>query len=517
VAGLILTAALALTALAVYNRNERRLLNLRVRELSLVLTATAPSIQTPLASAAELANATGGSPQKFREFMGPYVGHGRQFASASLWPLGMPRLAPTAVLGTAPQLASTPSRAAQFLGGANRPGVMNVTGFLSSAHPSIGFEYRAPGRTRGFAVYAENPLPANRRSTLERNSAFSDLDYALYLGHSRRTNDVLVTSEKQLPIRGRQASTSVPFGAGAFTVVVSPRGSLGGAFFHDLPWLIAAVGVLVALAAALMTDRLARRRQHAERLAGILDRVAAENRRMYTEQRSISQALQHALLPEILPEVNGLRVNARYVPAATGVDVGGDWYDVVPVDDSRVLLIIGDVSGHGLRAATTMALLRHATLAYVTQDCDPATVLAKLSDFVNSGPHDYFATVLCVLIDADRHLLTMASAGHLAPLILDGGAGEFAQVQTDAPIGVTPDSRYREATVSVPPEAMVVAFTDGLVERRGEVIDVGLARLRSLATRQKLPVDGLLAELARDLTSEDHYDDAAMVGIQWQS
>src|ERR1700724_2423594 len=101
VIGLALTAALALTSLAVYNRNEHRLLNLRVRELDLVLAATAPSVQTPLASAAELANATGGSPQKFRAFMAPYVGPGRQFVSVSLWPVGAGRLAPTAAVGTA--------------------------------------------------------------------------------------------------------------------------------------------------------------------------------------------------------------------------------------------------------------------------------------------------------------------------------------------------------------------------------------------------------------------------------
>src|SRR5437879_10258988 len=86
VMGLIVTTALALTSLAVYNRNERRLLNLRVRELDLVLAATVPTIEPPLASAAELVHATAGSPQKFRAFMAPYVGHGRQFASVSLWP-----------------------------------------------------------------------------------------------------------------------------------------------------------------------------------------------------------------------------------------------------------------------------------------------------------------------------------------------------------------------------------------------------------------------------------------------
>jgi serine phosphatase RsbU (regulator of sigma subunit) len=515
--GLVVTAALVLTSLAVYNRNERRLLNLRVRELNLVLAATAPAVQTPLASAAELANATAGSRQKFVAFMAPYVGPGRQFASVSLWPLGKSRLAPTAVVGAAPVLASQPEKARQFFAGARRPGVLNLTGILGTARPSLGFEFSAPGRQPGLAVYAENPLPANRRSTLERNNAFSDLNYAVYLGHSRRTPDVLVTSVRRLPIRGRQASDVVPFGTAAFTLVVAPKGSLGGTFFRILPWLIALVGVIIALAASLMTDRLARRRQRAEQLAGILDRVAAQNRHMYTEQRSISQTLQHALLPDTLPEFRGLEVNALYVPAASGVDIGGDWYDVVAVDENRVLLVIGDVSGHGLRAATTMALVRHAALAYVAQDSRPATVLAKLSEFVNSGVHDYFATVLCVLIDVEAHRLTITSAGHIAPLLLYGEHGEFVEFDVDAPVGVVGNSHYHEATVSVPPNATLVAFTDGLVERRGEVIDVGLARLRDLATKQNLALHDLLARLALDLASEDHQDDTAIVGIQWQN
>jgi serine phosphatase RsbU (regulator of sigma subunit) len=178
--------------------------------------------------------------------------------------------------------------------------------------------------------------------------------------------------------------------------------------------------------------------------------------------------------------------------------------------------VIGDVSGHGLRAATTMALLRHAALAYVAQDARPGRVLAKLSDFVERTQHDYFATVLCVLIDVDAHRLTIASAGHMAPLVLGNGRGEFPIMDTDAPIGVAPRAAYRETTVTVPPGGVVLAFTDGLVERRGEVIDVGLGRLRDLATGRRLALEDLLAELARDLTSEDHYDDAAMVGIQWR-
>jgi serine phosphatase RsbU (regulator of sigma subunit) len=517
VMGLVVTAALALTSLAVYNRNERRLLKLRVRELNLVLAATVPSVETPLASAAELAHATGGSPQKFHAFMAPYVGQGRQFASVSLWPLGTSRLAPTAVVGAAPVLASMPEKARQFFAHAKPSGALNLTGILGTARPALGFEFTAAGLKPGFAVYAENPLPTNRRSALERNNAFSDLNYALYLGHSRRTGDLLLTSVRRLPITGRQASDVVPFGAGAFTLVVAPKGSLGGTFFKDLPLIIAVVGVLIALAAALMTERLARRRQRAEQLASILDRVAAENRHMYTEQRSISQTLQNALLPDTLPVFRGLQVNALYVPAASGVDIGGDWYDIVAVDDRRVLMVIGDVSGHGLRAATTMALVRHAALAYVAQDASPASVLAKLSEFVNSSAHDYFATVLCALIDVDAHRLTITSAGHMAPLLLDGEHGEFVSVQVDAPVGVSGNAHYHEATVSVPRNATLVAFTDGLVERRGEVLDVGLARLRDIATKQQLPLDEMLVKLARELASEDHHDDTAIVGIQWQN
>jgi serine phosphatase RsbU (regulator of sigma subunit) len=517
VLGLVVTAAFALISLALYNRNETHLLRLRAREVGSVLSATVPSIQTTLASAAELADATGGNARRFRTFMAPYVGTGRQFASASLWPLGRSKLAPTVVMGTSPLLASLPKQARALFAHGGKSRLLSVTGILGSARPSIGFEFSTPGVEHGFAVYVENPLPKNRRSALASNSAFSDLNYALFLGHSRKRKDLLVTSLHRFPITGRQASDVVPFGDSAFTVVVTPRGPLGGTFFAKLPWLILIVGVLLSLAAALMTDRLARRRKYAEQLTGVLDRVAAENHQLYTEQRGIAETLQHALLPDALPQFSGLQVSARYVPAASGIDVGGDWYDVVAVEDQRVLLVIGDVSGHGLHAATTMALLRHATLAYAAEDARPASVLSKLSDFVNSGDHDYFATVMCALIDVASHRLTIASAGHLAPLLVNGDDGQYVKFDANVPIGVTRESAYQETTLSVPAGSTLVAFTDGLVERRGEVLDTGLARLRDAATGHQLGVDDLVETLTRNLASEDHQDDIAMVVMKWEA
>src|SRR2546421_1036619 len=308
VIGLLLTAAVALVSMAVSPRNDRRLLHLRALEHGAVPASTATSIQTALASAAELANATGGSPQKFRELMAPYIGQGQgRFTSISLWPLRSRRPRPVVVLGAAPILPTLPDQASAFLFRPRRTGVLNMTAILTGKAPSVGFEFSAPGRLRGFAVYAENRLPANRRSTLERNSAFSDLDYALYFGRSRKTTDVLVTSEKRLPITGRQASQIVPFGSGAFTLVVAPKGSLGGSFFKTLPWIIAVVGLLATLIATVVTDRLQRRRQRAEQLAGMLDRVAAENRRLYTEQRGIAQTLPPGLPPGTPPGLQSPR------------------------------------------------------------------------------------------------------------------------------------------------------------------------------------------------------------------
>ncbi len=517
--GLVVTAALALTSLGLYDRNEDRLLSLRARELGLVLAAAVPSIQTPLASAAELADASGGDPQRFRAFMSSYVGPRRQFASVSLWPLRTSTLAPSLVVGRAPALASLPQQARALFRRAMHSKLLNVTGIFGTASASLGYEYRTPGLRGGFAVYAESPLPKDRRSRLSSDSAFSDLNYALYLGHSRRYDDLLVTNMRHFPTAGRQASDVVPFGDSAFTLVVTPNGSLGGAFFQSLPWIIGIAGVLITLTAALMTDRLARRRRYAEQLVGVLDRVAEENRAMYTEQRSIAQTLQHALLPDALPEFAGLQVGARYVPAASGIDVGGDWYDVVAAGEGQVLVMIGDVSGHGLRAATTMASLRHAALAYAAQDHSPSSVLAKLSDFVNSTPHNYFATMLCMLVDIGAHRLTVATAGHIAPLLIDGAdrEGRFIQLDVNVPIGVVRNSPYREATVSVGPNATLIAFTDGLVERRGEMLDVGFERLRDAAIGRRLPLEDLMAKLAHDLTSEDHHDDTAIVGIRWQS
>ena len=515
--GLAVTGALAWSSLAVYQGNENRLLGLRVRELGLVLSGALPSVQTPLASAAALADATRGDPQKFRAFIAPYVGPAGQFVSASLWSVGAAHLAPIVVVGSPPALALLPQQLQHFLARVEQTPLLGVIGILRSDRPRLGYEFNTPGEKRGFAVYAESVLPKNRRSPLASSSGFADLDYALYLGRSQHQQELLATNSQRLPLSGRTASQLVRFGDNAFTLVVTPNTSLGGSFFEDLPWAVTVVGILLALTAALMTDRLARHRRQAEQLATVLESVAQENRKMYTEQRSIAQTLQHSLLPDMLAEIGGLVASARYIPATSGIDVGGDWYDLVVIDDQRVLLVVGDVSGHGLRVATTMASMRYAALAYAAEDHHPAAVLAKLSDFVSAQDHGYFATVLCALIDVESHCVSLASAGHIAPLLIDDDGGHFVDIRVGVPIGVAREEPYEEVTVSVLPKSTLLAFTDGLVERRGEVLDVGLERLRRAATTERLTLEALLAKIADELPSVDHQDDVAILGIRWRA
>jgi hypothetical protein len=511
--GLIVTGVLVWISASTYSSNEKRLLNLRVRDAGALVAEALPSIQTPLASAAALADATDGDVAKFKKFIGPSVA-AKRFVSASLWRLGANQTGPIAVVGTPPVLGSSPSRAETFFANGAAHSALGVIGLLAPPQPRLGYAFTSPGLTGRYVVYGESALPASRRSRLQSTSSFADLHYALYLGNSQRPEDLLVSDLKNLPITAQHASISIPFGNNSFTFVVSARRPLVGSFPQRLPWLIAIIGVLLSIGAALLTMRLIQRRSHAEELAVSLEEIADENRRLYSEQRSIAQALQHALLPERLPKIRGVETSARYEAGVEGVDIGGDWYDLIALDDRRLLLVVGDVSGRGVRAAATMASLRYAIHAYAAQNDPPATILTKLSKLVNVGATGQLATILCALVDVEAHELTVTSAGHLPPLLISNGTGTFIESAVGVPIGVNTGATYTSTAVSTPRAATLLAFTDGLVERRGESIDAGLQRLQQAATGNHCDLDDLLGRLLEELR-HDGDDDTAIAGLRW--
>jgi serine phosphatase RsbU (regulator of sigma subunit) len=513
--GVVITAALSWTSWSLYNTSENRLLELRVRDAGSLLNAAVPTIQTPLVSAVEIANATNGNPNKFKSFMTPEVTNGTPFVSASLWNVSGTSPVPVVFVGAVPNLLGMPKEAARLFAAAKPDPVLNVTGFLNGPQPRIGYFVEKTGGATRFAVYAEGSLPPNRHLQIAENSAFADLNYALYLGGGERPGDLLATSLAQLPVTGRRAAISVPFGTTVLDFVVTPRGPLSSSFFADLWWITLLLGMAVTFGATFVTRRLLLGREEAEHLAVELDLAAQRNRQLYAEQHSIAATLQNALLPVDLPIVPGIDSAARYVPGVAGVDIGGDWYDLIRLDDERLLLVVGDVSGRGLRAATIMASLRYSIRAYAAESYPPGRILAMLNQILSIRSDGHFATVLCALVDVEAHSLTVANAGHLSPVILDGKHGEVVRTSVGTPTGIARDAAYDELTVVVPTGATLLAFTDGLIERRGEALDIGFARLIDSATSTRGSLDGLLSELLATLAPSGVDDDIAIVGLRW--
>jgi serine phosphatase RsbU (regulator of sigma subunit) len=517
VVGLVVTGVLVWISASTYTNNEDRLLGLRVRDAAALISGALAGVETPLASAAALADATNGDTRKFERFIAPSVGppgHGT-FVSVSLWRLGAGQPRRLAMVGATPVLTDGPERAAGLFDRAGRSGKLSVIGLLGSPHPRLGYAFTSPGLSGQFVAYAETALPASRQSRFQRSSSFADLDYALYLGRSQSNAALLVSDLKKPPMQGRQASISIPFGDSALTFVVSPRRPLGGTFAERLPWGVGILGLLLSLGAGALTVRMIDRRNHAQQLASSLEQTADENRRLYSEQRLISRTLQHALLPEALPKIPGVETGARYESGVEGVDVGGDWYDLIALDDHRLLLVVGDVSGRGVRAAATMASLRFAIHAYAAEGDPPDVILTKLSRLVDISTSGQLATILCALVDVQAHRMTVTSAGHLPPLLISNGRSSYVRSEVGVPIGVSAGVRYTSMSLDTPRAGTLLAFTDGLVERRGESIDSGLARLQRAASANHVALDELLDGLLEELRHDGGEDDTAIAALRW--
>ena len=255
----------------------------------------------------------------------------------------------------------------------------------------------------------------------------------------------------------------------------------------------------------------------AELLALAAARVAPgiERARLFDElgrQQSVAESLQRGLLPDRLPTLPDVDVAARYVPAID--EVGGDWYDVVELRGGRVGIAIGDVVGHGVRAAALMAQLRAVLRAYALTERDPATVLTLLDNYVQHSHPMGLATVVYAVLDTEDGSLTVAVAGH-PPLLLAGdGTAALLDVRGGPPIGAVPFPHYVAHTVHLARGDTAVLYTDGLVERRGETIDTGLERLRQAAVGELDPerlCSRLLDELVHGTRAPD---DIALVAFR---
>lgn len=214
-------------------------------------------------------------------------------------------------------------------------------------------------------------------------------------------------------------------------------------------------------------------------LGELARRVAAalDNAQRFEHERDTASALQRAMLTQ-LPRVPGLELTARYLPAEDGMNVGGDWYDVFPLEDGEYIGVVGDVTGHGIHAAVTMGQLRTALRAYAVDERSPAALLGLLHRLLDRLEPDLFATAVIVRFRPGRSKMTMASAGHPPPLLRsDSGEAAPIEMPSGGMLGLPIDLTYTDHRVAVPPGRALLLYSDGLVERRGEPIDEGIARL----------------------------------------
>jgi hypothetical protein len=511
--GIVVTLALALGAASVNSNNEDRLLRQRAREVGDVAKSAVSTVQTPLSAGAFVAEATGGNVADFKIVMTPLVQKGGLFISASLWNLTTNPPSVITSAGATPTLEHESAAAiSAYFAKANATSLA-ILDHLSTTR-QVGYAVTAFGAHPHYAVYTETELSKNRKASISSDPAFGDLGYALYLGKKPIESQLLASSTGRA-VTGRTASANVAFGNTSITIVIKAQKQLGGSLLLWLPWILAAFGVVLTAGSTLLIERLIRRRAGAEALASALDVVASENARLYNEQRSVARTLQHTLLPSALPDV-GFELGARYVAGEADVEIGGDWYDIVPLPGGAVLFVIGDVSGRGIPAATVMASLRYAVRAYALQGDAPATILTKLARLLSIKEDGHFATVLCGRIDTAAHRLEVASAGHLDPLLITGGRGSYVATRPGVPIGATTAPDYHAVTVDLPAAGTLLLYTDGLIERRGESLDDGFGRLaRAAEAAADAPVEDLLGRVVRDLIPGGASDDTALLGLRW--
>jgi len=239
--------------------------------------------------------------------------------------------------------------------------------------------------------------------------------------------------------------------------------------------------------------------------------VSLDNARHYTRERATALALQHGLLPRTIPDVPGLELAGRYVPAETAAEVGGDWFDVIPLSRGRCALTVGDVTGHDIRAASLMGQLRTATRTLATLNLAPSQILTRLDQITTDlTDEETSATCIYAVHDSTSGDWDIARAGHPLPAMARPGHGAaFLDLPPGLPlgIGVGDGGHYQATRLHLPRYSTLVLYTDGLIESPAADMSTGMARLaRTLKSVSQLPVaeacDTLLAALAPNPTDD---------------
>ncbi len=258
-------------------------------------------------------------------------------------------------------------------------------------------------------------------------------------------------------------------------------------------------------------ELLARVHAHLE-LVQLRDALAAGERDRATEMESIALALQRGLLPRALPDVAGAALACRYLPAEGSMQIGGDFYDATALDGGRVAIAIGDVAGHGMLAAAVMGQIRQTLRAYALEGHAPAELMVRLDRLVLEADLD-MTTCLCGIFDPANGTFEYTNAGHPPPLVRRTDASvERLEGALGPPLGVLADVRRTHARTHLAAAEALLFYTDGLVERRTEVLDVGIDRLGARLAGAGAGPEAICAEIV-DAIDQGLDDDVALLAL----
>ena len=237
----------------------------------------------------------------------------------------------------------------------------------------------------------------------------------------------------------------------------------------------------------------------------------------YETERGIAETMQRSVLPERLPTVSGVTLAARYLPGTVGVDVGGDWYDIIQLEDGSIGLVVGDVVGKGVQAAAMMGQLRNALRAFAFEYDDPHTVVSRLDKLVEGMMDSAFATLVYLVVDPRQRRARYVVAGHPPPLIRSpDGTTSFLEEGRSLPIGVDASLEFESGEVLLQQGSTILLYTDGLVERRGTPLDEGLRRLaESAAASEDDPEELVESVLGALIGDNERPDDIAVLAIRF--
>ncbi len=232
----------------------------------------------------------------------------------------------------------------------------------------------------------------------------------------------------------------------------------------------------------------------------------------FEHEHRVAMVLQRSLLPRRLLDFTGVSVAARYFPAAD--EVGGDWYDIFELSRGRLGVAIGDVVGHGVRAAALMGQLRTTLHAYALEDHGPARTLELVDRFVQAMPDSPMATAAYAVLDTNTGMLTISSAGHLPPLLVRRNGVSVIDLAPAAPLGAVPYGSCTEVEAVLAPGETLMLYTDGLIERPGVRLSESIDELRHLAEGVFHPEDLCRRAINEFVPAGGLRDDAAVVALQ---